>query len=496
MKARAPLIILPLLLACGGNPQPEALGWDVGECPPFTGERMPSVLEVALLDPLEPRSAPRPRNDSERLVFRNLYGTLVRVDCAGEAEPGLAAAWRSEDGGRRWFLTLDRGAVFWTGTPVRAADVLASWSRRADSRPVTGSSISVFEAVTGLPLDSVTAIGEGILRIGLARSSEAPSLLADPELSVVSGAVHLGWPVGAGSYRPEALPGGGERMMGRSRRTIDLPGFLKLVTDIEDGRDALDAGVDLLFTRDRRVVEYARALPEYRDHPLPWDRSYALLLPGRAGGAGQLSIGVTEALARDAVPSEARPSVVPSWMRPAADCGAAEPPRQPSAALDRAGAHHADRSFRVVYPIGDPDAAALAARLVALLARHQARDAQAPDKEAAEVAGTLLSDPAARTRVRTAALRPESYSRVLRSGTELAYVHRLPARPLDPCGAFRRLHAAAPWLEVSEGGGGAAVDLVETRPYLVLREGIGGLVLDWDGTPRIGTAPATPVNEP
>ena len=39
------------------------------------------VATVAVSNPIDPSNAPHPSNDSERLVFRQLYETLVRVDC-------------------------------------------------------------------------------------------------------------------------------------------------------------------------------------------------------------------------------------------------------------------------------------------------------------------------------------------------------------------------------------------------------------------------------
>src|SRR5688572_25020374 len=48
------------------------------------------VATVGLGERVDPSHAPRPSNDSERLLFRQLYETLVRVDCNGEPGPGLA----------------------------------------------------------------------------------------------------------------------------------------------------------------------------------------------------------------------------------------------------------------------------------------------------------------------------------------------------------------------------------------------------------------------
>ena len=71
--------------------------------------------------------APTPRVYSERILYRHLYQTLVRVDCAGAVQPGLAASWSRGDGGHLWSFSLQPGVRFWDGTPVTAAAVVESW---------------------------------------------------------------------------------------------------------------------------------------------------------------------------------------------------------------------------------------------------------------------------------------------------------------------------------------------------------------------------------
>src|SRR5262245_51880483 len=59
------------------------------------GEPGEPLATVALTDRVNPANAPRPSNDSERLLFRQLYESLVRVDCEGRVMPALAASWRA-----------------------------------------------------------------------------------------------------------------------------------------------------------------------------------------------------------------------------------------------------------------------------------------------------------------------------------------------------------------------------------------------------------------
>lgn len=58
-----------------------------------------------------------------------LYETLVRRGPDGRIAPGLATAWRVDDGGRAFHLTLRPGATFHDGTPV-TADAVALHFRR------------------------------------------------------------------------------------------------------------------------------------------------------------------------------------------------------------------------------------------------------------------------------------------------------------------------------------------------------------------------------
>src|SRR5262245_19057139 len=52
------------------------------------------IATVGLSDRIDSSNARNPSNASERLLFRQLYETLVRIDCQGRVRPGLAASWR------------------------------------------------------------------------------------------------------------------------------------------------------------------------------------------------------------------------------------------------------------------------------------------------------------------------------------------------------------------------------------------------------------------
>src|SRR5688572_3492440 len=78
------------------------------------------VSSVALGERVNPANAPHPTNESERLLFRQLFETLVRVDCEGRVAPGLADSWALDPSGPVWTVTLRSNALFSDGSPVTA----------------------------------------------------------------------------------------------------------------------------------------------------------------------------------------------------------------------------------------------------------------------------------------------------------------------------------------------------------------------------------------
>src|SRR5437899_2485107 len=88
----------------------------------------PAPLVYYLVPDIAPAHAPAPENDAERLVFRQLYETLIRVDCLGRVLPGLAESWTRDVVSRPWTFTLRTDARFWDGAPVSARDVVAAWA--------------------------------------------------------------------------------------------------------------------------------------------------------------------------------------------------------------------------------------------------------------------------------------------------------------------------------------------------------------------------------
>jgi hypothetical protein len=237
---------------------------------------------------------------------------------------------------------------------------------------------------------------------------------------------------------PEGIP-----MQGPQRATMldmpPLPGQPELqfrFSALDDPRDALDRGADLMVSRDPALLEYAARRPELAVHPLPWNRTYVLVQPAPAP---PLPAVITESerqsLARDAVQADARAANPPFWWVESSCPPGAAPAAGPLA-------------DRIVYPSEDEVARALAERLVA------------------------LAGPG--TRLRAAGLSHSQLAAALREETELAYVLSLSKQALEPC---RELPAFPVKARIQP--------LIETRASAIVRRGAPPLTVDWDGTIRV-----------
>jgi hypothetical protein len=213
------------------------------------------TLLVALPGPVDPAHAPVPSSDAERLVFPQLYETLVRVDCAGRLVPGLARNWRVDSTGD-WRVTLRDGARFWDGAPVTALDVIASWRARSPAWSQISEALSTSEV--RLP----------------ARMSLA--MLAQWSLAVTKRAPDGGWPIGTGAYWTSGPVDTGTLIV-RPVTQGPLPLLAFRALSGTDPRDALDQGVQLLVTDDPAVVAYAATHPALIAAPIAWSRRYALV---------------------------------------------------------------------------------------------------------------------------------------------------------------------------------------------------------------------------
>ena len=410
------------------------------------------IATVALTDRVEASNAPRPSNDSERLLFRQVYETLIRSDCSGRLVPGLAASWRLDGDDRTWIVTLRDNARFSDGSPVTAMDVRASWSGTGGTGELRPSASRLVE--------SVVAIGERVVAIRLrSPRTDAPMPLAHTDLAISKAVADSPWPAGTRSTRITseggAAPSNGPSVLVVSRQNQPS---IRFVVAPGDPRDLLDRGAELLLTRDPATLRYAASLPQFQTVPLAWLRTYVLLTPGRSRTAPALTASSRHALASDAVRGEARGAPGPFWWQMLADCeiGRSAPPGQPSP------------TPRIVYETGDAAARDLAERLVGL--------ARAPGPSSTVFLDALLPDRPRRTYERATGLTGEALAVARRRGTDAGHIVAVASSPVDPCRDLQALMDGAPWLDPE-----TIVPLVETRLHAIVRRGRSGFSAESDG---------------
>ena len=421
---------------------------------PGTAGQGEPIATVALIDRVDPANAPHPTNESERLLFRQLYETLVRIDCDGRAQPGLASSWRLDSGGPTWIVTLRENARFSDDTPVTAAEVIAAWSSNgvSDLRPQAGRLVR-----------SALAVDNRTLAITLTNprsDTNAPLALAHTDLTIFRRMPGSQWPVG--TRNTVVADGGRPGPIGTSITLVDpnnrfSVGFL--IASGRDARDLLDGGVDLLLTRDSTVLDYAAALPQFAPVPLAWQRTYVLVTPGRARTAPSLSEEGRQTLASDAIRGEARGAMGPFWWQSLQSC---------EIAYSQVRSASPSTSGRVVYDGGDGAARDLAERLVGL--------ASASGPGAAAILDALLPGRPRRTYQRAVGLSGDALVTARRRGDDAGYILALDSRPFDACREIQVLVDGMGWIDPE-----TIVPLADTRLKAIVRRGRGGMITEWDG---------------
>jgi extracellular solute-binding protein (family 5) len=372
--------------------------------------RHAATITIGLSEAVDPRHAPFARNDAERIVFRHLYERPVRIDCEGHALPELAEQWTKADGGRRWTFRLRADAKFWDGAPVTAQDVVFG-------RGGLGYTLRVVEP--------------RVVGVTLARESDdVPPVLGDPGLAVSKAPPDTSWPIGTGAYWATSVTTTAQEIRAHSPQGDTI---VFRFAQSGDPRDLLDAGVDLLVTRDRALRDYAGTLPNHAVVPLPWDRTYVYV----SAAAGDTRPDGLE----QAVRSDARRAEGASWWRDLKGCGLGQD-SVPAAATGGAGGAGVGQ-HRILYTRSDPTARELAGRLAALT--HAVAASRAAD----------------------------DFRAALAAGKDWGYVVALPRVTADVCRAARELLPLWP---------AVVTPLVDTRPTAIVRRGVARWTVDQDGT--------------
>src|SRR3989442_3448604 len=364
------------------------------------------TVTIGLTETVDPRHAPLARNDAERIVFRHLYETPVRIDCESHALPELADQWTKDDGGRRWTLRLRDGVQFWDGAPVTAQDVVFG------------------KGGIGYTLGAPDA---RVVTVTLAKEKDdVPTLVGDRSLAVTKPAPDSSWPIGTGRFWATSATTTAQEIRAHSPRGDTL--VFKFAAS-GDARDLLDAGVDLLVTRDRALRDYAATLQNHTVVALPWDRTYVFVT---AEASGTRFDGLEQA-----VRAEARRAECGFWWLELRACGmgaAGAPGASPPASTGQR---------RILFPRSDPTARELAGRLAAL------------------------------TRTVATGRTPDAFSAALAAGKDWGYSVALPRLPADVCRSAKDLLPSWP---------ATFTALVDTRPTAIVRRGVTRWTVDQDGT--------------
>lgn len=367
------------------------------------------TIRIVLPETVDPAHAPAAWTEAERLVFGQLYEPLLRQDCAGVLTPGLAERWtRMGDSG--WRFRLRPEAKF------------------SDGSAATGSAVA---AVLG-GFRRVSALGDRELVVYTGGEPLVPAAVADPGLSVTKAAGPGQWPVGTLGLITSAPNG---VTLTRAGRVIAFTWPAGA-----DARDALDGGADAVLTDQPAALEYAAARGSFDAIPLPWSRTYVVVIPPNRSVAFAEGGGPW----RDAVRGEARPATGPFWWR-TVRCNGAERAVPPPVASG---------SPRVVYRVDDAHARGLAERFVA-------RGASGSPSERRE---------------RAVGLSAGELRASIAAGTDYAII-ALPRSPGDACASLVRHGLAGRSPQ-------QLIPLLDTRLQLVVRSGRFGVSLDGDGIPR------------
>lgn len=492
------VFLLFLLAACGGTSGSDTPG--AGDLPPadlwpsepgndlttsrsgchlVAGPTIPGGHFVfTLTDAVLPSHVPVPRNISERVVFAQLYETLVQVDCTGQTAPGLAESWTSSEDLTVWTFTLREGARFWDGSHITATDVRQTWKTSLDW--------------------AVTVLDERRLTVRLtAPDARFPFLLANPSTAIFVSRPGWHWPVGSGPCRlrasdPAPMPDLTCRPNQNHPQGPDWKTLTFRVLPDTDPRDLVATDLHLALVRDMDAAEFFDHAPGFRSVPLPWSRLYLLICP-------------PEMNRRDA----------DRWMKAA---GKFDVGRDVTAVSARAWPE-------IVFPAGghsrcpqlnDPVTGAESAQLEWNLAEinldqnvlvYASEDAGA--REMAQRLGALAGSPA-----RVAALPTEAVDFALQWQMAGAFVVTLDQQFPTGCLQMATLLGKADWLqkaalglqdqpaETLAGADQAAADPLETpsaslmrqnlvrplgltRSWLVVRGSLSGLDLTFDGIPLL-----------
>lgn len=513
----APLLGIAILLGGCGGPGGTRRGddhlaispdrWPSGDgtlstsrdgCDVLSGPAAPAGEFVfSLTDAVDPDHAPIPRNPAERVVFAQLYETLVHVGCDGTPRAGLAENWTCTEDSTTWVFTLREDACFWDGTRITAEDVRRAWTHNQAERRGE-SAVSPWNWINAHDR-SITAVDARRLAIQLPEpQARFPVLLSHPAAAVTLRQPGWTWPLGSGPCRlratdPPPLPDLVCRPNPQHPRTPVWKSLTFRITPGRDPRDLVATATDLLLVRDLDTVNFFNEVPGFRAVPLPWQHLYLLVCPPQQnpdGSARWTSAAQGMRVARDVTSVSLQ-----AWdqvMFPAGSggrCPQVSGPitRQNAIPLTSRLANHELGAGAVAYLDGDAGAAELAARL-SHLAGSDTRIAglEATDLDLAlqwQMAGAFIisQDQIFPTGCLQLAALMGRAAWLQQAG--LARPEPGPSENLVQAGRLSSGSRRSPAAELVRSG--VVRPLAVGRGWLIVRGELAGLSLDFDGTPLL-----------
>lgn len=157
--------------------------------------------DLASLDPVQSTAA----------FVRNhgflVYDQLFALDSQGVARPQMVESFTRSEDGRRWRFTLRPGLFFHDGTPVRAADAVAS-IRRWGQRDVVGRALmaatALLEVVEERSFELVLARPFALVTEALARPTASALFVMPERLAPTPPTVAITEAIGSGPFIFEA----------------------------------------------------------------------------------------------------------------------------------------------------------------------------------------------------------------------------------------------------------------------------------------------------
>jgi hypothetical protein len=404
------------------------------------------TVTVVVFDKIDLSHAPWPRNREERFVFSHLYETLVKVDCRGVVQPGLAKSWKKASDG--WYIELQEDAHFWDDSMVTTDDVKTSLE------PVIHDGLAIGPVDI---VDETHAIIHGDFDLGL---------LAFPMFAIRKGSNASRLPIGTGPWMIDTRAGAGDVVLRPVAGRVPVVRVTQV--DAANTMDVLGGSADAVITDNPTAIDYAHTKPHAAIFPLAWDNAYFLMSPSLRFLA-PIPRSLSDELAKNVVAIDSRGG---------SGILAASPPCGQSGWDVTMRGGDFKPAAHVFYLSTDPTSRALAERLVALASMDTVSSADAR---------TLLhSVPDMKNATRAVGLTRPELEQALRNGSDVAYLVALSwcsEFPMTKC--WLRDHA--PWsLPYNRDHlAHSALPLVETRAHFIAMTDRISYIDEQNGTVRI-----------